>query len=188
VLKTQWLDVIGPVNTWVRRLLAWRRVSRHRPIEDASCEFAEEKLTFKVRWDPERFRAGLLQNYGAQVFEDHAELLQKEPVSHQLKLTVTGLLLNRHIAFMSMPGEPFVEFQMNWRDRSPVQNCFFIGYANGYFDYFPTLHATTEGGYGAGDSNTYIEVGAGERMVDAGLTLIYRMLGRLSSLPEDIRK
>jgi len=155
---------------------------------DVSCDFAEEELTFQVRWDPERFRAGLLQSYGPRVFEDHAELLQNEPVPHQLNLSVTGLLLNRRIAFMSMPGEPFVQFQMNWRDRCPVRDCFFIGYANGYFDYFPTLQAATQGGYGAADSNTYVEVGAGERMVDAGLTLIYRMLGQLTSLPENTRK
>src|SRR2546430_12061321 len=106
------------------------------------------------------------------------------PAPEQLELHVTTLLLNKQIAFMGMPGEPFVNFQINWRDRCPVQDAFLLGYANGYFDYFPTLEAAAEGGYGAGDSNTYVEVGTGERMLRQGLVRIYEFLGKLSDPPE----
>jgi hypothetical protein len=77
-----------------------------------------------------------------------------------------------------------VEFQINWRDRSRLPDAFFLGYANGYFDYLPTIKAATQGGYGAGDSNTYVEVGAGERMLRQGLVRIYEFLGKLSDAPE----
>jgi hypothetical protein len=83
-----------------------------------------------------------------------------------------------------MPGEPFVDLQINWKDRCPVQDAFFLGYANGYFDYFPTIEAAAQGGYGAGDSNTYIEVGAGERMLRQALTRVYEMTGKLHDAPE----
>jgi hypothetical protein len=89
---------------------------------------------------------------------------------------------------MSMPGEPFIEFQMNWRDRCPVPDTFFLGYANGYYGYFPTVRAASEGGYGAASATTWVEVGAGERMVEHALVKTYEMLNRLSDVPEDLKK
>ena len=83
-----------------------------------------------------------------------------------------------------MPGEPFVEFQMNWRQRCPVPDAFFLGYANGSFGYLPTIQAATRGGYGAATNSTRVEVGAGERMVNHAIVKVYQMLGRLSDLPE----
>ena len=66
-----------------------------------------------------------------------------------------------------------------------ARNAFLVGYANGYYDYIPTVRAASEGGYGADDSNTYVEPGTGERMVGKGLTRVYEMLGRLTDEPED---
>jgi hypothetical protein len=77
-----------------------------------------------------------------------------------------------------------VPVQFNWRDRCPLKDALFLGYANGCFDYFPTVEASAEGGYGAADSNTCVQIGAGERMVRQGLTRVYEMLGRLRDTPE----
>jgi len=154
---------------------------------NASLDYAEDLLPIRVRWNPERFRRGLLEGYGPRVFEDHAGLFRIEPARQELRLAMTALLINKRIALMGMPGEPFVDFQINWRDRCPVRDALFLGYTNGYYDYFPTIRAAAEGGYGAADSNTYIELGAGERMVDHALGRIYEMLGRLSDMPEDLR-
>jgi len=85
---------------------------------------------------------------------------------------------------VGMPGEPFVDFQISFRDWCPVPNALFLGYTNGYFDYFPTIAAAAEGGYGAADSNTYVEVGTGERMLRQALVRIYEMLGSLSDAPQ----
>ena len=97
------------------------------------------------------------------------------------------MLINKRIALLGMPGEPFVAFQMNWRDRCPVSDAFLLGYANGYYGYFPTIRAATLGGYGAASSSTWMELGAGERMVDHAVVKTYEMLGRLSDLPEDLK-
>lgn len=78
---------------------------------------------------------------------------------------------------LRVPGEPFVNFQINWRDRCPLKDALFLGYANGYFDYVPTVEASAQGGYGAADSNTYVQIGAGERMLRQGLVRVYEMLG-----------
>jgi len=84
---------------------------------------------------------------------------------------------------MGMPGEPFVEFGINFRERAPVPDVFFVGYANGYYGYFPTLRAAVEGGYGANSLTTRTEVGAGEAMVNHALVKLYQMLGKLRMVP-----
>ena len=95
------------------------------------------------------------------------------------------LLINDEIAMMGMPGEPFVEFALDFRERSPVPDAFFVGYANGYYAYFPTIKAAVEGGYGADSLTTRTEVGAGEAMLDHSLVKLYQMLGKLKSLPSE---
>jgi hypothetical protein len=138
-----------------------------------------------VRWDAQKFRQGMLAKYGPKIYEDHADLLNSDSPRHELALDVTTVLLNQKFALMGMPGEPFVDFQIDWRARCPVPGAFFVGYANGYYDYFPTVRAASEGGYGAADSDTYVAVGAGERMVNQALVRIYEMLDRLMDAPED---
>lgn len=149
-----------------------------------AIDFADDVMRFTPRWDPRKFREGLLRNNGPRVFEDHADLFVHDSPPDHLDLHVTSLLLNKQIAVVGMPGEPFVNFQINWKDRCPLQDCVVLGYANGYFDYFPTIEAAAEGGYGAGDSNTYVELGAGERMLIQALVRVYEFLGRLSDAPE----
>ncbi len=153
-------------------------------VPQPSLDFTEDIMSVRVRWNPEKFRRGLLEKFGPKIFEDHAVLLKEEPVKQELLLAETSLLINKRIAMMGMPGEPFVDFQINWRGRCPVPDAFFLGYANGYYDYIPTIRAASEGGYGAADSDTYVGPGTGERMVDHALVRIYQMLGRLTEAPE----
>jgi len=94
-------------------------------------------------------------------------------------LPVTTLVINRELAFVGMPAEPFVEFQMYLRAQSPLPATFFLGYCNGNINYIPTIHAATRGGYGADNTITRVEVGAGEEMIHRGLVDIYRLTGRM---------
>ncbi|HTU03469.1 MAG TPA: hypothetical protein VMG58_16685, partial [Candidatus Sulfotelmatobacter sp.] len=103
-------------------------------------------------------------------------------------LPVMTVLVNRQIALVAMPGEPFVEYQMQWRARCPAHDCLFLGYSNGSFGYFPTIRAAAWGGYGASHSSTWIEVGAGDQMLNHALVRTYEMLGRLKPTPEDLQK
>jgi hypothetical protein len=96
---------------------------------------------------------------------------------------VTTILIDREIAIAGLPGEPFVEFGLDFRDRAPVRHAFFAGYANGYFGYFPTVRAAAAGGYGAEGIVARSEVGAGEAMVDMAIIRLYTMLGRLKPVP-----
>jgi neutral ceramidase len=148
----------------------------------ASLDFAEDVMTFRLRWDLEKFRQALLAAYGQKIFDTFAPGIKKE-----VKAPVATVLINKRIALMTMPGEPFVDFQINWRDRCPVRDAFFLGYANGYVGYFPTIRAASLGGYGAASATSWVEVGAGERIVDHAVARVYEMLGRLSDLPEDLK-
>jgi neutral ceramidase len=153
---------------------------------EGSLQFSEDVLPIRVRWNPQKFREGLLAALGPKIFEDHADLFAQHALD-TLELPVTTFLIDKRIAFAGMPGEPFVDFQIDWRVRCPVRDSFFLGYTNGYFDYFPTILAASEGGYGAGDSETYVAVGAAGQMLRHALVRLYGMLGKWSELPEDLK-
>jgi hypothetical protein len=168
---------------WAGETLGKAAASAAREIEttadpDPSIDFSDDPLTFKLRWDPKKFREELLREINPIAFQTFAP-----PIQETMKLPVTTALIDRKIAILGMPGEPFVEYQMNMRARCPVRDCFFLGYTNGYYGYFPTIKAATEGGYGAQSATTWVQVGAGEQMENHGLIEIYRMLGLLQDSP-----
>ena len=145
--------------------------------------FSEERVKVHLRWNPEKWREAMMAVFGPAA-------LQTFPLRSggDIELSVTTVLLNRKIAILTMPGEPFVQYQIAWRERCPVRDAFFMGYANGYDGYFPTIPSASLSGYGASNPATWAEVGAGDRMLDAGIISIDRMLGLMPDLPEDLRK
>jgi neutral/alkaline ceramidase-like enzyme len=145
--------------------------------------FAQELINVHLRWNSEKWREALLAVFGpaaGQTFPSRS--------GEEIQLPITIVLINKTIAILTMPGEPFVEFQLAWRERCPVRDALLVGYANGYDGYFPTIPSASLGGYGAANPATWVEIGAGDRMVDAGVISINRMLGRLRELPEDLWK
>ena len=158
---------------------------RTEAVAEPSLDFAEDMLAFHFRWNVEKFRKAVL---GSSEIDPRGFDAYYPSTQSVQELPVATVLINRSIALMGVPGEPFVDFQMNWRARCPVSDCFFLGYANGYFGYFPTIRAATEGGYGAASGSTWIEPGAGERMVDHAVIRVYEMLGLLTDGPEDPRE
>ena len=56
---------------------------------------------------------------------------------------------------------------------------FFFGYCNGYHQYFPTIEAAAEGGYGADNQVAPAAVGAGEQLMNTALIWLYQMQGKL---------
>jgi len=83
------------------------------------------------------------------------------------------LRVGRDLAFLNLPGEPFVELQLELKRRSPLPHTFLLGYVNGYAGYFPTLQANREGGYGASSGGTmHVEAAAGEAMVAEALAAL----------------
>ncbi len=51
------------------------------------------------------------------------------------------------VTFVGIPGELFVEYGLEIKEKSPFTHTLIIGYANDYVGYIPTLEAFQEGGY-----------------------------------------
>jgi hypothetical protein len=92
---------------------------------------------------------------------------------------LTVALLNRDIALVGVSGEFFSNHAIRLKERARVKQLFFFGYCNGYHQYFPTIEAVAEGGYGADSAVAPAEVGAGEQVMNTALTWVYQMLGRI---------
>ncbi len=150
---------------------------------DATIEFAEESPTLRLRWNPEQFKAALEKFLGPKGIE-----LYGAPVASEFHVPAATVLIDKKIAIATFPGEPFVNFQIDWRARCPVPTAILMGYANGYYGYFPTIRAAANNGYGAASASTWVEVGAGERILDRAVIDVYRMLGRFSDLPDDLKR
>ncbi len=90
---------------------------------------------------------------------------------------INTVLIGDDLAVATFPGEFFVEHGLSLKERSRIENTLFVGYCNRRLRYFPTIKATTEGGYGAAhfgtSSATQVEVGAGERLVNRALVNLY---------------
>lgn len=145
---------------------------------EPSIQVAQDIVTLKPRWDAEQWLAS--DPKSARMIAEHTKA--------QYELPVSTVLINKQIAFVTMPGEPFVDFQMQWRARCPVRDCFFLGYTDGSFGYMPTIRAAAWGGYGASHSSTWLEVGAAEQMLNHALIRVFEMLGRLKPDPEDLQR
>jgi hypothetical protein len=92
---------------------------------------------------------------------------------------LTVALLNGDIAMVGASGEFFCEHAIRLRTRARTGGFFFFGYCNGYHQYFPTIEAAAEGGYGADNQVAPAEVGAGERLMNSALTWLFQMQGKL---------
>ena len=107
-----------------------------------------------------------------------------ERMTKGITVPATAAVIGDRYAFCAFPGEFFVEHQLTLARRSPLAATMFIGYADGMAGYFPTIQAATEGGYGAGYS-TFVEVGAGERLVDYAVVSMLKAIGKLQPVPSE---
>lgn len=92
---------------------------------------------------------------------------------------LTVALLNGDIAMVGASGEVFCEHAMRLRMRARKESLLFFGLCNGYHQYFPTIEAAAEGGYGADAQVAPAEVGAGEHLMNSALTWLFQMQGKL---------
>jgi hypothetical protein len=84
-------------------------------------------------------------------------------------------ILNGEIALVGVSGEFFCNHALRLKERARMKELFFFGYCNGYEQYFPTIEAIAEGGYGTGGIEAPAAVGAGEQMMNTALIGIYEM-------------
>jgi hypothetical protein len=106
---------------------------------------------------------------------DFYEREYREGIRPQL----TTVLLDGRIALVGVSGEFFCDHAVQLRRRAELQPLLFLGYCNDYHQYFPTIEAAAEGGYGADAMVSPVEIGAGERMMDQALIDLLQMRGKL---------
>ena len=92
---------------------------------------------------------------------------------------LTVALLDGRVGFVGVSGEFFCEHALRLRQRSRLEGLLFLGYCNDYQQYFPTIEAAADGGYGADSTVSPVELGAGERMMDQALMDLLQLQGRL---------
>jgi neutral ceramidase len=88
---------------------------------------------------------------------------------------LTVALLNGNIAMIGVSGEFFSNHSIRLKQRARVKQLFFFGYSNGYHQYFPTIEAVAEGGYGADQGVSPVAIGAGEQLMNTALMWLYDM-------------
>jgi neutral ceramidase len=147
-----------------------------RDVPHASLEVREERLRFTSRVDLANpmVRAA----YGKAFFPELIPNFADE-YADGVRPRLTVALLNGEIALVGVSGEFFSNHAIRLKQRAHVRQLFFFGYANGYHQYFPTIEAVAEGGYGADRTVSPVAVGAGEQIMDTALLWIYRMMGRI---------
>jgi Neutral/alkaline non-lysosomal ceramidase, N-terminal len=145
-------------------------------ITSPSLEVKEDRFKFSSRTDlsnplvrgvyEKAFFPELIPNY----IDEYADGVRP-------RLTVA--LLNGEIALVGASGEFFCNHSIRLKERARVKQLFFFGYCNGYHQYFPTIEAVAEGGYGADNRVAPAAVGAGEQMMNTALMWIYQMQGKI---------
>ncbi len=138
-------------------LRANRNVQALRPAP-ASIRSKGEVLTFKRRWEKDK----------------------------TVEVGITTVLINGQVAIAAVCGEPMHKLQRMWKEQAEVPYPLFYGYTysagGGWPDYIPDLRSAAYGGYGA-DMSTYIEVGAGEKIMLRHLANLYDLLGMWRDKP-----
>jgi hypothetical protein len=95
-----------------------------------------------------------------------------------VKPSLTTALLDGRIGFVAVSGEFFCGHALHLKRRARLEHPFFLGYCNDYHQYFPTIEAASEGGYGTESYIATAAIGSGERMMDRALIELYRMRGK----------
>lgn len=146
------------------------------PPESPSLEVREERFRFSSRTD---FSNPILRGLYEKAF--FAELVANymDEYAEGVRPRLTVALLNGRTAMVGVSGEVFSAHAVRLKQRARVSPLFFFGCSNGYHQYFPTIEAVAEGGYGADAAVSPVEIGVGERLMDTALEWIYRMLGRI---------
>jgi hypothetical protein len=146
-----------------------------KEVAEPSLEVREERFKFTSRTDLSNplTRAA----YGVAFFPELVENYADE-YAEGVRPRLTVALLNGEIALVGVSGEFFCNHALRLKERARVKQLFFFGYCNGYHQYFPTIEAVAEGGYGADSAVAPAEAGAGEQIMNTALIRIYQMLGK----------
>lgn len=116
--------------------------------------------------------------YSFAFFPDLVNFYERE-YREGIRPEMTVALIDDRIGIVGVSGEFFSGHALSLKRRARLEHLLFLGYCNDYQQYFPTIEAVAEGGYGADEIVSPVEVGAGERMMDRALLELYRLRGAI---------
>ncbi len=143
-----------------------------KEIEKPSLRFKEERFTFESRTD---FRNPVVQGIYSVAFFPELVANFVEEYQEGIRPRLTVAVLNKEVAFVGASGEFFCQHALRLRERARFESLFFFGYCNGYHQYFPTIEAVAEGGYGADAQVAPAQIGAGESLMNQALMWLYQI-------------
>ena len=110
--------------------------------------YLKEKEQELLKEDTSRLRGEIIRaKHKIRVIEELQRLeKEKDLKANRISTEIQALRINNS-AFISLPGEIFVEIGLAIKRRSPFEQTFVIGYANDYISYVPTTESYIEGGY-----------------------------------------
>jgi len=141
-----------------------------------SLEVREKRFQFEARTDMKNPMVRIA--YSAAFFPELVSNFVDE-YSEGVRPRLTVALLNGDIALVGASGEFFCQHALRLRERARMKQLFFFGYSNGYHQYFPTIEAAAEGGYGADSQVAIAAVGSGENLMNTALVWLLQMQGKL---------
>ncbi len=140
-----------------------------------------ERFRFESRVDFSN--PAVVSMFGFAFFPELAAAAAGELEDNKVQAALTTVLLNRELALVGGSGEFFCNHANRLKERSYAAKTLFFGYCNGHSMYFPTIEAVSEGGYGADAPVSWVEFGAGERMMNQALINIFSWQGKLAKSP-----
>ncbi|MGH7221818.1 MAG: neutral/alkaline non-lysosomal ceramidase N-terminal domain-containing protein [Gemmataceae bacterium] len=143
-------------------------------------EVREEDFTFKPRLNLSNPLVRLTLN---QAFFPELIAFYEREYREGVRPHLTVALLDGRIGFVGISGEFFCGHALSLKRRARLEHVFFLGYCNDYQQYFPTIEAASEGGYGTVPPVSSAEIGAGERVMDRALIHLYQMRGQVRNHP-----
>lgn len=148
--------------------------------QGTSLAARREELRFKATLDVRNpFVRGALND---AFFPELIGFFERE-YADGVRPTVTTAVLDGRVGFVGLSGEFFCDHALGLKRRARLPHLFVLGYCNDYHQYFPTVQAVSEGGYGTGLPVSVAELGAGERAADRALIHLYQLRGLVPDGP-----
>jgi neutral ceramidase len=162
-----------------REVLALARTIQSTSPKEGTLQVAEDTFRFKSRVD---LKNPAIRMIFVKAFYPDLEAFYEREYKEGVRPRMTTALLDGRIGIVGVSGEFFCGHSLALKRRARLEHVLFLGYCNDYQQYFPTIEAASEGGYGAEAGVSTAEVGAGERMIDRALIHLYKMRGKLGDL------
>ena len=145
-------------------------------LAEGKLQVREHDFAFRKRIDLSNplVRAGL--NYA--FFKELVDFYERE-YREGVRPHLTTALLAGKVGLVGVSGEFFCGHALELKRRARLEHLLFLGYCNDYQQYFPTVEAAAEGGYGTEPPVSPSEIGAGERVMNRALIDLYELRGKL---------